>query len=256
MPLGIDEIEEVVAAAVNAEAWFTHRECVEPLALDSDAYKVANELRGALGRVETLAPEMLEPREAPPVLALICGHPITLLVVSGENQYCELCETRKQLETVERELLDAQAGCIHCGDGGLVEIDSLLAYCRCPIGENLRLRAAVINHRSQRSDDRCWLDDQELYAVLGDGDLGDNRVGDKTAMLENCKRFLDQRCQAGGWKTYAEMEAERERLCDSVKPLLDWLGHFKDTGRQLGNLDMSLIDPARAALAAIEKTDK
>jgi len=49
--------------------------------------------------------------------------------------------------------------------------------------ENDRLRDAIKKHRDQRGDDRCWLDDRELYAVLGDGDLGDNHVGDKAAML-------------------------------------------------------------------------
>lgn len=76
-----------------------------------------------------------------------------------------------------------------------------------------RLHAAIIDHRAQRGDDRCWTDDQKLYAVLGDGDQGDNRVGDKAAMLKNCDRFLTNRCEGGGpWKTYAELEAENAVL--------------------------------------------
>lgn len=71
-----------------------------------------------------------------------------------------------------------------------------------------QFRSAIKDHRDQYSDDRCWMDDQKLYRVLGDGDLGDNHIGDKRAMLENCKRFLDQRCAEGGpWATYAELEA-------------------------------------------------
>lgn len=75
-----------------------------------------------------------------------------------------------------------------------------------------RLRKAIREHRDQKADDRCWLDDQKLYAVLGDGDLGDNRVGDKEAMLANCRRFLGQRTAGGGWVSYRELEAEVQRL--------------------------------------------
>jgi hypothetical protein len=31
-------------------------------------------------------------------------------------------------------------------------------------------------------------------------------------MLVNCARFIDRRCEAGGWPTYAELEAEIVRL--------------------------------------------
>ena len=79
------------------------------------------------------------------------------------------------------------------------------------------LRAAIIKHRSQKADDRCWMDDQELYAALGDGDLGDNRVGDPHAMWTNCATFIAKRCAVGGpWKSYAELEAEfaaLKKLC-------------------------------------------
>jgi hypothetical protein len=72
--------------------------------------------------------------------------------------------------------------------------------------ENERLRAAIINHRSQKADDRCWMDDEELYKVLGDCIEADFGVGDKAAMLKNCERFLEQRCVGGNWPSYAELE--------------------------------------------------
>lgn len=78
--------------------------------------------------------------------------------------------------------------------------------------ENSALRLAIMTHRKQKADDRCWLDDQELYKALGDGDLGDNRVGDKDAMLANCKRFIDRRCAGGEWPTYAQLEEKIEEL--------------------------------------------
>jgi hypothetical protein len=70
------------------------------------------------------------------------------------------------------------------------------------------LHDAIKKHRDQKSDDRCWMDDQELYAVLNDGNLGDNHVGDIEQMRHNCNRFLENRCTGGKWKTYAELEKE------------------------------------------------
>jgi len=75
-----------------------------------------------------------------------------------------------------------------------------------------QLEAAIQTHRDQKADDRCWMDDQALYAVLGDDNLGDNRVGDPAAMLENCKRFIERRCAGGEWPTYAELEARIAQL--------------------------------------------
>ncbi len=76
-------------------------------------------------------------------------------------------------------------------------------------GRVRQLEDAIRNHRNQHGDDKCFLDDQELYKVLGDGNLGDATVGDKAAMLENCKRFINNRCESGGpWVSYAELEKE------------------------------------------------
>jgi len=69
-----------------------------------------------------------------------------------------------------------------------------------------RMRAAVAKHHAQKADDRCILDDDELYAAFGLPPV-DRRVGDKAAMLVNCQRFIERRCEAGGWPTYAELEA-------------------------------------------------
>lgn len=69
-----------------------------------------------------------------------------------------------------------------------------------------KLRKAIQNHRDQKADDRCWEDDLALYSVLEDDVVPDNHVGDTAAMLRNCERFIEQRCQGGGdWKSYAEL---------------------------------------------------
>lgn len=81
------------------------------------------------------------------------------------------------------------------------------------------LRTAIETHRSQKADDRCIEDDDRLYETLGDGIKCDRRVGSKDAMLMNCERFIQQRCTAGGWKTYAELEAENDALRADVARL-------------------------------------
>ena len=73
------------------------------------------------------------------------------------------------------------------------------------------LLAAIQEHHRQKADDRCWLDDVKLYAAAGLAPP-DNRIGDPAAMLENCKRYIAQRCQGGAWKSYAELENENKLL--------------------------------------------
>ena len=75
------------------------------------------------------------------------------------------------------------------------------------LAERDRLRDAIAAHHAQKADDRCVEDDDQLYAAAGLPPC-DRRVGDKAAMLENCKRFIERRCEAGGWPSYAELEAE------------------------------------------------
>ena len=79
------------------------------------------------------------------------------------------------------------------------------------VAERDRLRTAIAEHHAQKADDRCIEDDDRLYAAAGLPPC-DRRVGDQAAMLENCKRFIERRCEGGGWPSYAELEAERDRL--------------------------------------------
>lgn len=58
------------------------------------------------------------------------------------------------------------------------------------------LEAAIKNHRDQRGDDRCWVDDQELYQVLGD-EKANTALPPKEIFMENCARFHASR-QAPG----------------------------------------------------------
>lgn len=76
--------------------------------------------------------------------------------------------------------------------------------------ENAKLLAAIKEHHEQKADDRCWMDDAKLYAAAGlDSPPFHIHIGDPDAMLANCKRFIAQRCNAGGpWKSYAELEQQ------------------------------------------------
>lgn len=56
-----------------------------------------------------------------------------------------------------------------------------------------RLRAAIRNHRDQHGDDRCWLDDVELYRVLGDAAEVDITLPTKCEFLTSCARYWEQR---------------------------------------------------------------
>jgi hypothetical protein len=107
-----------------------------------------------------------------------------------------------------------------------------------------RLRAAIIKHRSQKADDRCIEDDDELYAALGDGIPCDRRVGDKIAMLHNCARFIERRCEGGGWPSYVELEAERDEARETIRAahdLLDTYGIKREDEQQQGGGGIWLV---------------
>lgn len=101
--------------------------------------------------------------------------------------------------------------------------------------EELReLKAAVARHYAQKADDRCWMDDDELYQAAG-LPTADTQVGDKEAMLANCRRFIDRRCTGGHWPSYRELEEEIARL-KSEQPQAPYAG----------------FDPARGAMFALD----
>jgi hypothetical protein len=50
------------------------------------------------------------------------------------------------------------------------------------------LESAIRKHRDQRGDDRCWLDDEELYKTLPEGYIPPIR--DSAVEIELCKKFI------------------------------------------------------------------
>ena len=62
--------------------------------------------------------------------------------------------------------------------------------------EVIRLRKAIRIHRDQRLDDRCWMDDYQLYEILPEGidpSFVDLRLLSKEVMKKNCDRFIECR---------------------------------------------------------------
>jgi len=74
----------------------------------------------------------------------------------------------------------------------------------------IELENAIREHRDAKADDRCWVDDIDLYKVLGDGIEPDICIGNPHEMFANCKRFIAMRCSGGKWKSYQELEKELE----------------------------------------------
>jgi hypothetical protein len=83
-----------------------------------------------------------------------------------------------------------------------------------------RLKGAIRKHRDARGDDRCWIDDLELYRIIGDGDVDPSILAlpSKCEFLESCSRFWSQRQHPDDQTidphpmTIAQLEAEIDRL--------------------------------------------
>jgi hypothetical protein len=74
--------------------------------------------------------------------------------------------------------------------------------------EVARLQAAIRLHRDQRGDDRCWMDDEALYAVLPEGYTPPER--DTAVELERCRQYIE--CRRNPRTVYISPQREIERL--------------------------------------------
>ncbi len=103
------------------------------------------------------------------------------------------------------------------------------------------LESAIRKHRDQEDDDRCWMDDQELYESLGEPREPrefSTVLPPKCEFLESCSRFWEKRqhpidvaddqCAESRFMTIreltdriAELEAELKRIHDHPE---DWCG--------------------------------
>lgn len=104
------------------------------------------------------------------------------------------------------------------------QIESL-SYCqRCGtliVSEALRqsitpnLVTEVLGVYRQIGDDNCWLDIDLIFKAMGLL-VPDRTVGDKCAMLENCRRYIETMCSGGQWKSYAELMEENRVLKEKL----------------------------------------
>jgi len=103
---------------------------------------------------------------------------------------------------------------------------------------------AVIEHHAQIADDRCRFDDDKLYEACGLPPV-DRRVGDKAEMLKSCERFIDRRCNSGGWPTYSAL---RETLVDAVRAIDDLIVLGEQVSKDPLVRERALRDRAKALL--------
>jgi hypothetical protein len=82
-----------------------------------------------------------------------------------------------------------------------------------------RAEAAIRAHRDARGDDRCWLDDEELYRALPEGYTPPAR--DTTVELARCEQFIAQRQNPA--TVYVSPQREIERLQALFTTVLDVL---------------------------------
>jgi len=80
----------------------------------------------------------------------------------------------------------------------------------------MELEDAIRAHRDARGDDRCWMDDEELYGILPEGYTAPER--DCNIELENCKKFIATRHNNPS-TIYVSPQREIERLQGLVTEL-------------------------------------
>lgn len=61
-----------------------------------------------------------------------------------------------------------------------------------------RLKASIRIHRNKKRDDRCWIDDYELYSILNEPfDVDTHRLPCREEFLMSCGRYWEQRQPTG-----------------------------------------------------------
>lgn len=92
------------------------------------------------------------------------------------------------------------------------------------------LENAIRKHRDQKGDDRCWLDDQELYSVLNEPiPESAGILPTKEIFLGNCEKYYQCRKKSdnadpsmvqGQWITREELELMEMRIRDKISSFL------------------------------------
>lgn len=94
------------------------------------------------------------------------------------------------------------------------------------------LLAAVRKHRDQRGDDRCWMDDDALYAALPEGkDGADTRLPPPETMLACCQRYIAHRHDPS--QPYVSPQREVEMMTEALAQLRTDLATVQTKSTQL-----------------------
>jgi hypothetical protein len=79
------------------------------------------------------------------------------------------------------------------------------------------LRAGIRKHRDQKGDDRCWMDDEELYKLLPEG--YEAPVRDSSVELKQCELYI--KCRHNPGTEYVSPQRRIEELEARVRELED-----------------------------------
>ena len=66
--------------------------------------------------------------------------------------------------------------------------------------EIVKLRQTLRKHRDAKGNDRCWLDDVELYQLLPEGQEAEFTLPEKNEFLKNCEIYWENRCPLSNLK--------------------------------------------------------
>jgi hypothetical protein len=143
----------------------------------------------------------------------------------------DVCTTGGSITRYRDGIIEAEEGFT----GNILTQDSFIGVCVfargpvppwvTPLFPHPGLLLAVRKHHAMQADDRCWMDDIELYRAAGLPTDNYDRIGSPSEMLKNCERFITLRCAEGGpWVSYAELEKERNAL----RAFKDWVHTYLD----------------------------
>lgn len=72
-----------------------------------------------------------------------------------------------------------------------------------------QLETAIRKHRDQRGDDRCWVDDMELYEVLAESEQPVLKLPPRSVFLRNCARYWECRQKSSDKDAALKMYQEK-----------------------------------------------
>lgn len=103
-----------------------------------------------------------------------------------------------------------------------------------------KLATAIRKHRDQKGDDRCYLDDYELYAALPEGFTPPPY--DTCIELENCKKYIASRQDPNVHYISPQREIEKlEAIIGQLRQMLKVVGG-QHSGKEMDDADQDTIN--------------